>query len=60
MWHGAACALLADGATSAMLQKRLRHSDARVTLGIYERAVGNAQRGAVENRSAHIEECATN
>lgn len=33
--HGAASALLAAGATPAVVQRQLRHSDARITLGIY-------------------------
>jgi integrase len=55
MRHGAASSLLADGATPAVVQKQLRHSDARITLGIYGHVVGNQQREAVENRSARIE-----
>ena len=35
MRHGTASALLADGATPAVVQKQLRHSDPRITLGIY-------------------------
>jgi integrase len=35
MRHGAASCLLADGATPAVVQKQLRHSDPRITLGIY-------------------------
>jgi hypothetical protein len=50
MRHGAASALLADGATPAVVQKQLRHSDPRTTLGIYGHVVGNEQRDAVENR----------
>jgi integrase len=56
--HGAASALLADGATPAVVQKQLRHSDPRITLGVYAHAVGNQQREAVEIRSAGIEEFA--
>jgi site-specific recombinase XerD len=32
--HGAASALLADGATPAVVQKQLRHSGPRITVGI--------------------------
>jgi integrase len=60
MRHGAASALLADGATPAIVQKQLRHSDPRVTLGIYGHVIGNQQRDAVEIRSARIEEFAVN
>jgi len=58
--HGATSALLADGATPAFVQKQLRHSDPRITLGIYGHVIGNQQRGAVENRSARIEQFAVN
>jgi integrase len=52
--HGVASALLADGATPAVVQRQLRHSDPRITLGIYGHVVGNQQRDAVENRAARI------
>jgi integrase len=58
--HGASSALLADGATLAVVQKQLRHSDPRITLGIYGHVIGNQQRDAVENRSARIEQFAVN
>jgi integrase len=61
MRHGAAAsALLADGATPAVVQRQLRHSDARITLGLYGHVVGDQQRDAVENRSARIEQYAVN
>ena len=60
MRHGATSALLADGATTAVVQKQLRHSDPRITLGIYAHVIGNQQRDAVENRSARIEQFAVN
>jgi integrase len=60
MRHGASSSLLDDGATPAVVQKQLRHSDARTTLGIYGHVVGNSQRNAVENRSARIERFAVN
>jgi len=40
--------LLEGGATPAVAQRQLRHSDARTTLGIYGHVVGNAHREAVE------------
>ena len=58
MRHGAASSLLADGATPAVVQKQLRHSDPRITLGVYAHVIGDQQRDAVENRSARIEEYA--
>ena len=54
MRHGAASSLLADGATPAVVQRQLRHSDPRITLGIYGHVVGNQQRDAVDNRAARI------
>jgi integrase len=60
MRHGAASALLADGATPAVVQKQLLHSDPRITLGVYAHVIGNQQRDAVENRSARIEKFAVN
>jgi integrase len=58
--HGATSALIADGATPAVVQKQLRHSDARITLGVYAHVIGTQQRDAVENRSARIEQYAVN
>ena len=52
--HGVASSLLADGATPAVVQRQLRHSDARITLGIYGHVVGDEQRSFVENRSAKL------
>jgi site-specific recombinase XerD len=49
--HGAASSLLADGATPAVVQRQLRHSDARITLGLYGHVVGDEQRSVVQNRS---------
>lgn len=52
--HGAASSLLADGATPAVVQKQLRHSDARITLGIYGHVIGDDQRSAVQHRSTRL------
>ena len=54
MRHGAASALLADGATPAVVQKQLRHSDPRITLGIYGHVIGDDQRIAVQHRSTRL------
>lgn len=54
MRHGAASSLLDDGVTPAVVQKQLRHSDARITLGIYGHVIGDAQRNAVQNRSTKL------
>jgi integrase len=52
--HGVASALLADGVTPAVVQKQLRHSDPRITLGIYGHVIGDDQRSAVQNRSTRL------
>jgi integrase len=54
MRHGAASSLLADGATPAVVQRQLRHSDARITLGIYGHVIGAEQRSVVQNRSKRL------
>ncbi len=54
MRHGAASALLADGASPALVQKQLRHSDPRITLGVYGHVLGDQQRTAVQNRSTRL------
>jgi integrase len=54
MRHGAASSLLADGATPAVVQRQLRHSDARITLGIYGHVIGDEQRDAVQTRSKRL------
>jgi integrase len=60
MRHGAASALLADGATPAVVQRQLRHSDARITLGVYGHTIGPQQRDAVASRSERIERYGVN
>ena len=40
--------LLEGGATPAVAQRQLRHSDARTTIGTYAHVVGDAHRAAVE------------
>ena len=52
--HGAASSLLADGATPAVVQRQLRHSDARITLDAYAHVIGDEQRVMVQNRSARL------
>src|SRR5262245_58417513 len=54
MRYGAASALLADGASPALLQKQLRHSDPRITLAVYAHVLGDQQRTAVQNRSSRL------
>lgn len=48
--HGAASSLLADSATPAVGQQQLRHSDARITLGIYGHVISDEHRSVVQNR----------
>jgi integrase len=52
--HGAASSLLADRATPAVVQRQMRHSDARITLDTYAHIVGDEQRAVVQNRSARL------
>jgi integrase len=58
--HGASSALFADGVNPTVVQAQMRHSDPRITLGIYGHTIGKDHRNAVENRSARIEEFAMN
>jgi len=53
--HGATSEMLANGVAPTVVQKQMRHSDARITLGIYGHVVGDAQRRAVENHAEQIE-----
>ena len=53
--HGATSEMLENGAAPTVVQKQMRHSDARITLGIYGHVVGNAQREAVEKHAGRIE-----
>jgi integrase len=53
--HGATSSMLDDGATPSIVQRQMRHSDARITLGIYGHVVGDAQRRAVESHAERVE-----
>jgi integrase len=53
--HGATSEMLDQGVAPTVVQKQMRHSDARITLGIYGHVVGNAQREAVEKHAERIE-----
>lgn len=46
MRHGATSSLLTDGTPLAVVQKQLRPSDPRITLGIYAHVVGNQHQGS--------------
>lgn len=54
--HGATSELLEHGVAPTVVQKQMRHSDARISLGVYGHVVGDAQRRAIEDHAARIEE----
>jgi integrase len=56
--HGVTSELLEGGAAPTVVQRQLRHSDARITLGIYGHVVGNAQRRAVQANAKNVEKYA--
>ena len=49
--HAVASELIESGAPITVVRDQLRHSDVRITLGIYGHVIGNSQRNAV-NRLA--------
>ncbi len=53
--HAAASELLEQGAPLPVVQRQLRHRDARTTLQKYGHVVGDSQRRAVETLAAKIE-----
>jgi integrase len=53
--HSHTALLLDTGATPKVVQRQLRHSDARTTLEIYGHVVGDAQREAVEKVAALLD-----
>jgi integrase len=53
--HGATSEMMANGVAPTVVQKQMRHSDARITLGIYGHVVGDAQREAVNEHAERIE-----
>ena len=46
--HTLSSLMLEGGASPAVAQAQLRHSDPRVTLGIYGHVIGDSQRAALE------------
>jgi integrase len=50
--HAHTSLLLASGAAPTVAQAQLRHSDARITLGIYGHIIGDAHREAVDKVAA--------
>lgn len=53
--HAAASELLEEGAPLTVVQRQLRHRDARTTLQKYGHVVGDSKRRAVETLAAKIE-----
>jgi integrase len=53
--HAAASELLEEGAPLTVVQRQLRHRDARATLQKYGHVIGDSQRRAVATRAAKIE-----
>jgi integrase len=54
--HQIASELLEGGAAPSVVQKQMRHGDARVTLERYSHVIGDAQRKAVSSLAARIEQ----
>jgi integrase len=54
--HQIASELLEGGAAPSVVQKQMRHSDARVTLERYSHVIGDAQRIAVSSLAERIEQ----
>ena len=46
--HGRASLLMDVGANPTVIKTQMRHSDARITLGIYGHVIGDSQRDAVD------------
>lgn len=55
--HSHTALLLDSGATPKVVQRQLRHADARTTLEIYGHIVGDAHRQAVEKVGAVLDGC---
>jgi integrase len=53
--HTLSALLLDSGATPKVVQRQLRHADARTTLQIYGHVVGNAHREAVEKVASSLD-----
>ena len=52
--------LFEAGAAPTAVQRQMRQSDPRITLGIYGHVVGNAHRSAVEAHAKNVETYAVN
>jgi integrase len=53
--HGATSSLFDAGASPTVVQKQMRHSDARLTLDIYGHVVADSQRRVVESHAERVE-----
>jgi integrase len=53
--HTHASLLLESGANIKVVQRQLRHSDERTTLGVYAHVIGDAQREAVEKIASIVD-----
>lgn len=58
--HGMTSELFEAGAAPSVVQRQMRHSDPRITLGLYGHVVGNAHRSAVEAHAKSVEKFAVN
>jgi integrase len=58
--HGMTSEMFEAGAAPTVVQCLMRHSDPRITLGIYGRVVGKAHRSAVEAHAKNVEKYAVN
>ncbi len=52
--HMAASELIEGGAAASVVQRQLRHSDARITLQRYSHIIGDAQGRAVDSLSQRV------
>ena len=52
--HMAASELLESGASPAIVQRQMRHSDSRITLEAYSHVIGDAQKRAAEALSRSV------
>jgi len=53
-WHGVATTLIDRGASITTVGAQLRHSDSRITLGLYAHVVPQSQRDAVEGLASAL------
>ena len=52
--HMTASELLESGAAPSVVQRQMRHSDARITLQAYSHIIGDAQRKAAETLASNV------